>query len=135
SCTITAPTSNVQSLLIGSSQERKDLKEEIDDALRKSEAADWEKANKSKDEEVLKKLQQDRLSRVLPEPELIEEHTVISVRHKTLGTKRRLFPQNATFANVYDWVGSLSERPKFFCLHIPNQRTVQCWEKVESFGK
>eukprot|EP00111_Clytia_hemisphaerica_P014741 TCONS_00043449-protein len=135
SCTITAPTSNVQSLLIGSSQERKDLKEEIDDALRKSEAADWEKANKSKDEEVLKKLQQDRLSRVLPEPELIEEHTVISVRHKTLGTKRRLFPQNATFANVYDWVGSLSEIPKFFGLHIPNQRTVQCWEKVESFGK
>ena len=65
-------------------------------------------------EQKVIELQQERKNRVVEEPELSTEHTVISVRHPFLGTLRRIFATMSTFGNVYDWVGSLAPYPVHF---------------------
>ena len=59
-------------------------------------------------------LMQIRASRVLPEPELDEDHVIITVRHCHLGRKTRMFHHNSPMTQVYDWVGSLAAEPEHF---------------------
>ena len=64
-------------------------------------------------------LQERRKARMPVEPDIEDDHVVISIRHPQLGTKRRLFRGNAKMNNVYDWMRSLSPQPtmyfKFSC--------------------
>jgi len=59
---------------------------------------------------------QNRRSRVELEPDLVEPHVVVSINHPTLGIKTRFFKPSSLFVAVYDWIGSIAEKPKFFDL-------------------
>ena len=61
-------------------------------------------------------LMEQRKSRLIPEPDLVEDHVVVSVRHTTRGIVRRLFLAEHTMNVVYDWIGSLQELPMYFNL-------------------
>ena len=117
--------------LIGTSVERKRLREEMNKAYEESLEADRKKdrivnvdASTNEinvvDEEHsnfdLIKLRKSREERVLEEPSLNDDHVTISIRHTSLGTKVRLFHAKSVFQQVYDWVGSLDLRPKHFIL-------------------
>ena len=57
---------------------------------------------------------------LMPEPQLDEDHILMSNRHVKLGGVRRLFYPNAKMNLVYDWVGSLEFYPMYFELsHQP----------------
>ena len=68
----------------------------------------------SLEEGRLMSIMQARSQRLLPEPTLDEAHVFIFVRHPHLGTKSRLFHENAVFQLVYDWIGSLAPEPENF---------------------
>lgn len=122
-CFLELTSTPVSSSLLGSSAERELLRQHIDKAFEeslmndkeKSEQREEEKSEES-DEGRLLALMKERESRVSEEPNLIDPHITIYVRHPTLGTKVRLFSPNATFCEVYDWIGSLSTRPEFFSI-------------------
>ena len=63
-------------------------------------------------------MQKVRASRVIPEPGVFDEVTVvIAIRHPTLGNVSRIFhPSDATMNIVYDWVGSFAPYPLYFKL-------------------
>ena len=81
-----------------------------------------EKYKQSKSEQIFNKgenaavLMEQRKSRLIPEPDLLEDHVVISVRHTTRGIVRRLFLAEHTMNVLYDWIGSLQELPMYFNL-------------------
>ena len=52
------------------------------------------------------------------EPDIEDDHVVISIRHPALGTKRRLFEGDAKMNNVYDWMGSLSTEQCILSFHV-----------------
>ena len=120
------PTINSQ--LLGTNEERDILRNEIGRAYCESLAKDMEK-EKSNDKYKQKKseqisnnrenaaiLMEQRKSRLIPEPGLLEDHVVVSVRHTTRGIVRRLFLAEHTMNVVYDWIGSLQELPMYFDL-------------------
>ena len=82
--------------------------EEISDATKVSNAA--------------KSVQEKRKSRVAPEPDITEEHVLVSVRHMELGNHIRAFRPNEKVSAVYVWVGSLSPLPEYFHLYLPQPR-------------
>ena len=118
--------------LIGTSDERKSLRAEIDRAYKESLAADQLKSRGGKlqsqsspastdsaqaiqlSSEEKSSLREQRTARVPSEPDLSEEHIVMSIQHPTQGIKRRIFRPEALMKSVYDWVGSLSENPPHF---------------------
>ena len=55
-------------------------------------------------------------ARVEDEPSVEEAHVIISVWNCTIRLKLRLFREDATFLQVYDWIGSLSTGPQYFCV-------------------
>ena len=59
---------------------------------------------------------EQRKSRLITVPDLLEDHVVVSVRHTTRGIVRRLFLAEHTMNVVYDWIGSLQELPMYFNL-------------------
>lgn len=61
-----------------------------------------------------------RRKRVIPEPELSDDHLVICVRHTSIGEVKRLFKPEDSNQAIYDWVGSLSHEPVYFklCLQL-----------------
>lgn len=112
--------------LLGTSNERNSLREDQDkeyvDSLRK----DQEK-EQAKQEELLRRqeefaiqesLREAREMRVPAEPDIIEVHVKVSVRHITLGVITRKFPKSGHVGTVYDWVGSLSLTPEYFTLSM-----------------
>ena len=120
------PTINSQ--LLGTTEERDILRNEMDRAYCKSLAKDMEKEKsnekykQSKSEQIFNNrenaavLMEQRKSRSIPEPDLLEDHVVVSVRHTTRGIVRRLFLAEHTMNVVYDWIGSLQELPMYFNL-------------------
>ena len=118
------------SSLIGSSDERKKIFEDLKDQVAKSEATDREKDLKKRREqerallkagdairqateeaEELEELRMRRELRVPQEPGEEEEHAIICVRHTVLGPVKRRFKKNSTMNVVYDWVDSLPTSP------------------------
>ena len=69
-----------------------------------------------------KKLQEQRQGRVAPEPDITEEHVLVSVRHVESGDHVRAFRLNEKVSAVYDWIGSLSPLPKYFHLYLQQPR-------------
>ena len=57
-----------------------------------------------------------RASRVPPEPKQTEPGVVIHVQHPSLSDVKRKFHHSSKMTEVYDWVGSLAEEPKYFTL-------------------
>eukprot|EP00111_Clytia_hemisphaerica_P012158 TCONS_00035701-protein len=76
-----------------------------------------------------------RRNNVPEEPSLMEDSTLIFVRHPTQGMKHRLFLSKSKMEDVYNWVGSLSPEPELFhLLHgLNNELIVDTNEKVEKF--
>lgn len=108
---------NESNNLIGTSQERKllmdDMQKEYEESLIADQKKEADKLKVQQDEDELRRLQEKRQSRVLPVPDI---GCTIRVRHPTLGVISRLFKPSSTMQAAYDWVGSLSLKPKFFSL-------------------
>ena len=104
----------ITSGLIGTTTVRQRIQREIQTSYDESLIAEQEKDEKRDQIEG----QQIRQNRVLQEPDVQDDHIVISIRHPALATRHRIFRDDAKMNNVYDWVGSLSLEPmfrKFFC--------------------
>ena len=112
---------NEGSSLIGSSEDRKALKEEQDEALRVSLLTDEKRHDdlerKIDDEKRKERLQRARMERVLPEPS--SGFVTVKIRHPSLGLQSRKFPTHTLMSSVYDWAGSLSTEPEHFTLNDP----------------
>ena len=67
-------------------------------------------------EKHLFELMVERKTRLVVEPSLVEPHVIIAVRDCNLGSKVQLFREDLSFAQVYDWVGSLSTKPEHYCI-------------------
>ena len=112
---------NEGSSLIGSSEDRKALKEAQDEAYRVSlltdekGCADLER--KINDEKRKERLQRARMGRVLPEPS--SDFVTVKIRHPSLGLQSRKFPTHTLMNSVYDWAGSLATEPEHFTLNDP----------------
>ena len=77
-------------------------------------------------------MEQRRL-RVPAEPGLHEDHATVRVSHPVAGKQVRLFPAGVTFSTVFDWAGSLSEKPsKFKVFNLENQGEVHPYQPVVS---
>lgn len=104
--------------MIGTSDERQSLSKEIYRSFNESYVIDQQKQSEKEKEELKEKhllaLMEARKARLEVEPSLAEAHVIISVRHCTMGLKVRLFREDSTFVQVYDWIGSLSTRPQYF---------------------
>ena len=115
--------------LIGSSSDRRQLREEQQNALEKSLKADQEKEASKRDAaqrlESLESLRSARLAHVPPEPDEMSngEKVKISIRHPSLGAVSRYFAKRETMLAVYDWCGSLSLEPEFFGLYTTLPKT------------
>ena len=104
----------ITSGLIGTTTVRQGIQREIQTSNDESLIAEQEKDEKRDRIER----QQIRKNRVPQEPDVQDDHIVISIRHPALATRHRIFRDDAKMNNVYDWVGSLSPEPmfrKFFC--------------------
>ena len=112
------------SRLLGSSQERAQLKETQDEKYEESLRID--RAKKKQKEEALmeeisrarkvEEIHAARLGRVLEEPGIDEPQVVVRVRHIDLGLVKRAFKPYQAMAAVYDWIGSLQLFPVYFSL-------------------
>ena len=66
-------------------------------------------------------LMNKRKEKTPKEPDKSQGPCVISVRHVSFGLIRRLFDRESLMIDVYNWVGSLSPKPKYFELrNLPN---------------
>ena len=113
-------------MLIGTSKERLVHLQQSTEELRQSEETDrWreqeriETENRKKlTEEHLEDLRRRRESRVSSEPDIVEDHVVVCVRHVDLGVITRAFRPQERMNAVYDWIGSLQKRPEHFRFHL-----------------
>ena len=110
--------SSTPTRLIGNAEERNLLREEqgkaYEESLRTDQLKTEKEAEKIQEERRLVDLQACRAARVLPEPLLTEAHVNISIRHPIEGNKVRLFHEHSTFQQVYDWAGSLCQKPEYY---------------------
>ena len=127
--------------LIGTTSERQILINEIENSFLESLHADIEKERENqmkerrreeqtKISEDVTRLMNERKNRVLPEPNMDEDMTFLSVRHPAFGTIRRLFNKEVTMNSCYDWVGSLREQPMYFNLIDPSGAFVSASAKL-----
>ena len=120
-------SSEHQDGLIGSTKEREQLKNLIDEAYQESLAIDQAKlvtscveeeethlnSEKDNSQDELRTVRADRLPR---EPNVSDPHYIVSVRHLSLGVVTRMFSLEDFMFSVYDWIGSLQNSPKYFNL-------------------
>jgi len=111
--------------LIGTSNEREELKSQIDLAYQESLSIDQEKQR-------LHNLMQQRKDSVKPAPSLADDHELVRVRHPILGNVTRLFYAEEKMQSVYNWVGSLNPSPEFFELINFEGNTVYPDQKISS---
>ena len=68
------------------------------------------------------------------EPDIEDDHAVISIRHPLLGTKRRLFRGDAKMNNVYGWMRSLSPEPMYFKFSCGRSALIPASAPVSNFA-
>ena len=118
--------------MIGSSSERKAFFDNLEQLVAESAAIDTAKQEASeaaeerraqmdkeiaKAREEVKELEELRMRRERRVPcEPTANGVVVSVRHIYLGVVTCRFPSSGTMCGVYDWIGSLSQTPKYFRL-------------------
>ena len=113
--------------LTGTHDERSELLHEQDQAYFESLKQDQEKEEERRlllekelnDVERQERLRNVRESRLLQEPDVTEDHVVVSVRHITQGVVTRAFYSTSSLMQLYDWVGSLQLVPENFKLVSP----------------
>ena len=82
--------------------------------------------------EQKEKLRKLREERVVPMPNLDEEHLFIILNHIKTGEVKRLFCPTDTFQQVYDWIGSLYHEPEYFEL-LNQEDVIYPIESVSSY--
>ena len=105
--------------LIGTSKERKEIKDQLKEEYEASLEEDEEDKKKELEKEKNVQREAQRRSRqncVLNEPDMKEPRVTISVRHPILGVIKRAFPPYCKIMAVYDWVGSRSTNLEYFAL-------------------
>ena len=106
------------SALIGTTEQRVALNNEIQRAYDESLEADREKdridQEEKREQDRLQDLMHTRKAKLKPEPELTDDHIVIAIRHPELGHKSRLFQTETRMMEVYWWTGSLNMTPEYF---------------------
>lgn len=132
--------------LIGSSIQRQELKELIDNAYEESLAIDQANSSvharaadeseshqeESKDVDDLKRIRNERLPK---EPYASDPHYIVSVRHLSLGVLTRMFSLDDSVYSIYDWIGSLPDSPEHFQLCTYFGDCVSPSESVKSVDK
>ena len=107
------------SSLIGSSEDRKILREKQDREYQMSLEMDKKKTADNEHHRKLKEeLREAHEARVLQEPS--SNYVAVKVRHPSLGLISRRFPFNTKMYAVYDWAGSLCTDPTHFILTDPS---------------
>ena len=90
--------------MIGTSDERLNLRKEINRAYEKSlEADEKKKAEKERQEQIeehLLELMEGREARAVADSSIVESHVTITMWHCNLGLKVWLFRENLSFAQV-----------------------------------
>ena len=102
--------------LIGTTEDRKLLREKQDEEYQKTLAAD---NMKTADRKLKEQLQDARRARVVPEPST-SNFVTVKIRHPSLGIVSRRLPFDSKMYAVYDWAGSLSIDPAHFILTDPS---------------
>ena len=114
---------HADSTLVGSSNERRALVEQIEQDFEASLACDQAKDEQRKVKEQAaaqnerrEELRIARENRTPPEPDMKSPHVIIRVRHPELGSISRAFSPLSKMVDVYNWVGSLATLPQHFLL-------------------
>ena len=114
---------HADSTLVGSSNERRALVEQIEQDFEASLACDQAKDEQRKVKEQAaaqnerrEELRIARESQTPPEPDMKSPHVIIRVRHPELGSISRAFSPLSKMVDVYNWVGSLATLPEHFLL-------------------
>ena len=118
--------------LIGTSEERKELMDQLQVDYEASLAADKEKELEKEANDLREALRLSRQNRVLHEPATEEPRVTVSVRHPILGVIKRAFPPDCKIVALYDWVGSLSTYPEHFALCFSPQCIIYPEEDINS---
>lgn len=137
--------------LIGSSEERLALNNDISHAYEESLQIDREKDNIKRtdvdNQNRKEELRESREHLVPDEPDLFSPHIVVLVRHQQYGIVKRIFPEEVNMSSVYHWIGSLSPNPENFSLCespdvaiLPNRpvaqvKSVLCMQTYEEVEK
>ena len=110
-----------ETALIGSTEERKPLRQEQDKAYEESLNAYRQKKihqeNEAAEVERRMTIQRARSARVPPEPD--DNFVTVKVRHLSMGVCSRRFPSGSKMSAVYDWAGSLCPHTENFTLCDP----------------
>ena len=121
-------------LLIGTSDERKQLLIEQSDAynesLEKDRRNEKEKANLEKNLHRLEAKRAATLLRLPKEPGLEEARVRVAVQHLTEGKLIRYFPIDCIASAIYDWIGSCASEPENFKLCLYTGQVVDLFEPV-----
>ena len=121
-------------LLIGTSDERKQLLIEQSDAynesLEKDRRNEKEKANLEKNLHRLEAKRAARLLRLPKEPGLEEARVRVAVQHLTEGKLIRYFRIDCIASAIYDWSGSCASEPENFKLCLYTGQVVDLFEPV-----
>lgn len=136
------PSGNLTGLL-GSSEDRRSLRESQDDEYLESLATDQAKESEKREEllrcqaetERQESLRQARATRVSDEPDISDPHITVSVRHTTLGVQTRRFRKSGEVGIVYDWVGSLSLTPENFTLSMADDLNLNPTLPIETVDR
>ena len=118
---LTTPYDATDNQLIGTSKERSLLNNEINASYQRSLQLDDDKEKeKIADEKLANRrtaLMNERKKKVPDELNFGVDIAVVKIRHPLLGTNTLFFNGDShenphTFTQIYDWVGSLSQRPE-----------------------
>lgn len=130
-------------MLIGTSEERRIQLQQSIDELRQSEEADKRREQEKIEAEIQRKSSDEHLenvrrlraSRVSSEPDIVEDHVVVCVRHVDLGVITRAFRPQQSMDAVHDWIGSLQKRPEHFRFYLPRGQVLTSEQSVSLAGR
>ena len=120
--------------LISTSSKHQELQKHIDKAYNESLRIDQEERERKEYMEKAISMQERRKARMPAEPDIEDDHVVISIRHPVLGTKRRLLRGDEKMNNVYDWMRSLSPQPMYFKFPCGRSALIPASAPVSNFA-
>lgn len=143
---VSSSITEASSSLMGSSQERKVLKEQQDEEFKKGLKADRQKEEikeqMTKQEDKIKNVKEMCALRIPPEPSKTN-HTgfLVRVQHLSEGLVERRFTQDLNMGSVYDWIKAMEHSPLEFTLRnfrnkvIPRKESITVAQKETIYMK
>lgn len=127
------------SFMIGTSEEREELFNQIHRDYEASLAIDKAKDQHLEiEEEATARREELRMTRerlTLPLPDTNDPHIIVSIRHPDLGSVSRPFSPTSKMMDVYNWAGSLASSPEHFFLAQASPRVyIYADEDISSVG-